>query len=304
MYQAGLIDGYTVAGGREFRPDALVMRQQFAKMIVNALKLPVSEADMSTFGDVEASPPGDLYPDHYIAVAAANGITQGIHPGEFGPYESIKRAQILTMVVRAMRNLHSGTLTEPPAAYTSAFGDFSADHAANLRVAEYNGLTLGIGGYYPGLWDPMAYATRGEVAQILWRLGQKMMPTDGNTSPVTLSAQVPGLHDSIAFQLVSAQGESVVEEGQQGAVPMSTGPSVSIAVNNETPILLGVKPVGILRFSRGTTMRTTSWGSPSMEENCRLGAGTHGPSWAALVLMLSTSPSLGTIPPTSGPLSG
>ena len=70
-----------------FRPEGMVIRQQFAKMIVLALDLPVSEADHVPFGDVDIDGYADpLYPDNYIAVAAENGITVGTTATTFSPW--------------------------------------------------------------------------------------------------------------------------------------------------------------------------------------------------------------------------
>ena len=85
-----------------FRPGSPVNRQEFAKMVVLALGLPVTEADVCPFGDVESSVPPKLFPDHYVAVAAAQGITKGTGPAVFAPWRSITRAQVVTMVVRAL----------------------------------------------------------------------------------------------------------------------------------------------------------------------------------------------------------
>ncbi|MCL5942460.1 MAG: S-layer homology domain-containing protein [Actinobacteria bacterium] len=78
---AGIVQGsFDAQGRRIFRPDQPVVRQQFAKMIVEALSLPVSEADVCLFADVDRSGPAELYPDNYVAVAAAWGITRGTTP--------------------------------------------------------------------------------------------------------------------------------------------------------------------------------------------------------------------------------
>jgi hypothetical protein len=60
-------------------------------------------------------------------------------------------------------------LQTPPAGYSGALGDFSAQHAEYARVAEYNHLLEGLEGYGPS-WNPWAPATRGEAAQMLAQL--------------------------------------------------------------------------------------------------------------------------------------
>jgi hypothetical protein len=149
-----------------FRPDSLVTRQQFAKMIVLSLQLPVSEADVCDFLDVEKSGSQSLYPDNYVAVCAARGIAEGNGEDMFSPGLSISRAQVVTMIVRAAQSLLPGRLTEPPAGYEGTLGDFDPDHSLSLRVAEYNGLLDDLVGFGTG-WDPWAWATRAEVAGLL-----------------------------------------------------------------------------------------------------------------------------------------
>ncbi len=90
------------------------MRQQFAKMIVLTGQYPVSEANVCPFMDVESSGPGELYPDNYVAVCAAKGITLGKTETTFQPYGYITRLQVTSMVVRAANDLQAGLLASSP----------------------------------------------------------------------------------------------------------------------------------------------------------------------------------------------
>jgi hypothetical protein len=92
-------------GDGTFRPDAPVMRQQFAKLIVRTLGLPTTTADLCRFSDVALSEGDGLYPDHFVAVAAANGITRGYSEGSFGPYRNIERIHAVTMARSASGGL-------------------------------------------------------------------------------------------------------------------------------------------------------------------------------------------------------
>ncbi len=103
-----LADVGVVSGvGGEFAPESPLTRQQFAKMVVAAMRLPVTEADVSPFGDVEVSGPGGLYPDNYVAAAAREGIVNGTRAatatsrGLFSPYRPVTVAQMVTMAARA-----------------------------------------------------------------------------------------------------------------------------------------------------------------------------------------------------------
>ena len=161
----GIINGFP---DDSFRPESPVTRQQFAKMIVLTLGLPVSESNVVPFNDVQIGGFADpFYPDNYIAVAAANGITTGTGPGKVLPAANITGAQVVTMIVRGAQNvLPPGTLATPPAGYAGSLPDFSDIHSPNMRVAEYNGLLAGLQGFGAS-WDPLKSASRGEVAQML-----------------------------------------------------------------------------------------------------------------------------------------
>ena len=163
----GSISGYALPDGKkEFRPSANVWRAQFAKMIDGALDIAVTEGTSSPFTDMGPNPPADLYPHDYVAAAYGEGIIKGFDTLTFGPFEDITRAQVLSMVVRALQALRPGALQVPPVSFAGSLGDFSPDHAANARLAEFNGLTTGLVGFGPS-WSPWEKMTRGEVAQVL-----------------------------------------------------------------------------------------------------------------------------------------
>ena len=165
----GVIGGYTSG---EFGPNNPVTRQQFAKMIVLAGGYPVSEADICPFVDVQKSDGATFYPDNYVAVCAAKGITTGKTETIFDPTGNITRYQVVTMVVRAADNLRPGLLVTPPAGWSgNATWAGDATHGANAARAEHNGLLTGLD---LGSLAPLGNMTRGEVAQILHNLLGKL----------------------------------------------------------------------------------------------------------------------------------
>ena len=189
-----------IIGGFEdgtFRPDGLVTRQQFAKMIVGALYLPVSPSDVCPFTDVDLSAGDALYPDHYVAVAAANKITQGYNASTFGPSNNIYRAHVVTMVVRALERLYPGALKPYGAPWfvPGNWDTLSGEHLDNATLAYYNNLLDGLD-YYGLAKDPMTPMPRGEVAQVLYNMKQ-LLP---------------------AVQMKSAWGQSIVFEGARVSV--------------------------------------------------------------------------------------
>jgi micrococcal nuclease len=165
-----IISGYDDGS---FGPQNLVWRQHLAKMMVLTLDLPCSEADVCPFSDVQVSGPGSFYPDNYIAVCFSHQITAGFSPITYAPDEVTTRAQVITMVVRAADNLQPGSLEAVPASFVGTLGSFDPTHGPAVAKAEYNGLLAGLQGFSPS-WDPWAYATRGETAQILHNLLGKL----------------------------------------------------------------------------------------------------------------------------------
>ena len=192
----GVIGGFTDG---TFRPHDPVTRQQFAKMIVKLLGIPVTGNEICPFTDVVAQQGSDpFYPSKYVAVCASHGITSGKTATSFAPNDNMTRAQLLTMVVRAARQAGI-LLTDPTPAYYSGTSEGShffstwvdANHALNGQTAEVNGLLWGIWPAADSTWSPYLNATRGEVAQILWRLWQKIGGTSSTTLPPVTTTTLP-----------------------------------------------------------------------------------------------------------------
>jgi hypothetical protein len=136
----------------------------------------VTEADTYNFADGSSivNTTGELYPYHYVAKAALTGLTQGYPDGTFRPLNNITRQQVITMIVRA----GSQVLMPPPTDYQGVLSYADITHGQNIWLAEYNHLLDGIVSPKGSLrgWDTRANATRGEVAQMLWNLLNKLPP--------------------------------------------------------------------------------------------------------------------------------
>lgn len=156
----GIANGYT---NGDFGPGDPVTRSQFAKMIVLTMGFAVAEEDSCSFWDVPDTG-SNLYPYHFIAVAANNGLTVGYGDGSFRPQAQVTRVQVITMVARAA----SSVLVEPPEEWQGLMDTSDPSHGTDMRWAEYGGLVDGIG--YLASWNVGERATRGEVAQILSNL--------------------------------------------------------------------------------------------------------------------------------------
>ncbi|MCE5253444.1 MAG: S-layer homology domain-containing protein [Actinomycetia bacterium] len=178
LAQLGIIDGY--ADGT-FRPEAQITRQQFAKMVILAMRISVSEDDKCAFVDVKKSSDTELYPDNYIAAAVRENIVTG-YPGPAGaafkPGAPITLAQMVTMGTRSCER----PLYVPPDSYKSAWGNFDKVHSLIARVAQYNGLLreLAPPGKNLKSLSPWSKATRGQGAALLFNvMGTDMSGLNG-----------------------------------------------------------------------------------------------------------------------------
>jgi len=155
----GIISGF---GDETFQPNSPMSRQQFAKVIVKTLRLKVTGDETCPFSDVGHGLSSDdpFYPDKYVAVCAAAGITTGTTTSTFDPNGKVTRAQLMTMVARAT------DLAAPPSNYAPSFGKFDPTHYPSARKAAYAGLLDGLQDMGPR-FDFFAPATRGEVAEVL-----------------------------------------------------------------------------------------------------------------------------------------
>lgn len=165
---AGIISGYDLGDHWEFRPLNTLKRAQFAKMIVGSWSYPVTEdTAFAPFTDLGEDDRDDLYPHEFVGVAYQKGITKGTTATTFGPYLNITRAQLVTMVVRSIKNESPRALADPPGDWTGELPSSDPTHGANIRTAEYNQLLVGIN--LSG-WNIWADATRGETAQVLYNM--------------------------------------------------------------------------------------------------------------------------------------
>ncbi|MBN1631142.1 MAG: right-handed parallel beta-helix repeat-containing protein, partial [Thermoleophilia bacterium] len=173
----GIIGGYQ---NGQFGVNDPVKRAQFAKMIVGALEIAPGSPATTRFTDLGA-PDANGYPHKYVQAAYDNGITTGTNAAQtlFAPWNSIRRDQVVSMIVRGANSIYPGLLASPPSGKTSLFDAVGEPHGYNLRTADNNHLLDGLTGIGVG-WNPTATATRGEVAQMLWALLELI---DGGTQP-------------------------------------------------------------------------------------------------------------------------
>ncbi|MHB1344139.1 MAG: carboxypeptidase regulatory-like domain-containing protein [Thermoleophilia bacterium] len=229
----GVIGGYPDG---TFRPDGPILRAQFAKMASLLFSLPCTEEDVPPFADVER-PADSLYPDNYVAVAARAGLTRGTTETTFEPYKSITRAQVMTMLVRAVDVFYPGLLREVPSDWVGVVLARDPTHGENIRRAEFAGLLAGLplSRFAPG--DP---ASRAEVAQMLWNLQAILVPPVVSTV-VQVQVGFPASFPVGPLLAVSATAEGRVDAAGKAALSLPAGAGLIVVASGDTPVLLGFR---------------------------------------------------------------
>ena len=155
VFERGLMNGY---GDGRFGPNGTLSRAQFAQILFNKEGRP-AVYNPADFSDVA----GDAWYAGAVHWAVSQGIAGGYGDGSFGPDDRITREQLAVMLWR-----YSGS----PAAtnkelYFNDESEISGYALEALRWAVENGILTGYG---DGQLAPQGQATRGEVAQMLYRL--------------------------------------------------------------------------------------------------------------------------------------
>ena len=158
FYSAGYING---VGENRFEPNRTITREEFLKLLVSALDLPLTDKADLTFGDV----PQDAWYYDYVAAAVALGITNGQSASSFGTGSPISRQDMCVMTVKAaaIKNI---TLTSQETSF--------ADSAQIASYAKDSVNTLFgsgvISGYGDNSFNPEGQSSRAEAVTVLYRL--------------------------------------------------------------------------------------------------------------------------------------
>jgi len=156
----GAIEG---RGNGVFAPKDSVTRAEFSKMLILALNME-NNFDTATFADVSS----DAWYSPYVATAARLGIIQGRSADKFAPNDKITRAEMATMISRALKvSQHLGDVENVEGAL-SQFNDadkIAASLKSGVAFAASNNLVIGSGGKF----DPNNQATRAEAAVMIYR---------------------------------------------------------------------------------------------------------------------------------------
>jgi hypothetical protein len=211
-----------------FLPEQVVTRAEFAKMLAVSLGLDAKARDLegarSRFIDVVKN----YWGTGYIEATADLGIIHGYGNATFRPDESLNRAELVIMCVRALRQQFGETTIQVPdnIAGKGRFSDedvFPAWGAASILTAADLGLVTG---YPDNSFRPFNPITRAEAVKVLAEL-MSVLCRDydiaGRISKV-------GANNVIVIEIAALASDS---EGE----PLNTTSGVSITMSPETFII-------------------------------------------------------------------
>lgn len=215
-----------------FRPTALVTRQEVASILVNILKLQEPDVQASSYTDV----PANAWGLKAIEAVKNAGIMRGDGNGKFRPNAPVTReelASVLVSAVKADTTGKGGNLTVADAAKISSWAKPA------VEVAMEKGLLRGDGTNF----NPKQNAPRQEVAIMAVNLANALQQNPETTNPAgdTLEGTVDSVTDSTitldgkAYNLASdvksllnaenndaLKGASIKTEVKDGAVAKVT----------------------------------------------------------------------------------
>jgi hypothetical protein len=155
-------------GNGAFRPNRLITRAEFIRMLMGAVDL-IDDDATSTFRDIKS---GAWY-ESAIASAQKLGIVKGKTDGTFGVNDLITRQDMAVIIFQTAEALKAdlgiGTGTAP-----APFSDQSAVSAYALQAVKSMQKGELIQGMADGKFEPKAQANRAQAAVILYRLIQRI----------------------------------------------------------------------------------------------------------------------------------
>jgi len=154
LTEKGIVSG---DGTGNFYPTSNVTREQFVKMILEAIDVEV-EKGTHAFDDVVS---GAWY-EAYIATAVSKGIVNGVGSGNFGIGTNISRQDMAVLIERVLnyKEIEIEKADVEPFADASSVADYAANAVANMKAI---GLIQG----YNNNYNPKDNLTRAEAATVI-----------------------------------------------------------------------------------------------------------------------------------------
>ncbi len=157
MVSKNIISGYPDG---TFKPDKIVTRAEYAKMLALSLNLDVSKGR-----DIYTDVPSSHWAYKYITAVTDAKLMKGYGHGKFGPNDTVKKEEIITTIVRLKHwkivNPETGTFLDVPKKYWAY---------PYIETAVKNGLIKKVDkGLTDGKFHIKVGATRAQTAELLYR---------------------------------------------------------------------------------------------------------------------------------------
>lgn len=159
LYSNGIISG--VSDGR-FAPNDTVTREQFVKMMVLALNIPMGSGDVK-FTDVDMN---EWY-GGYIQAAVSAGIVTGYSDEMFGTGDCITREDMAVMMNRAIEGLGISIETKNDKVGFADSESISEHAKKAVEALTMYGLMNGVGN---NCFEPLSDSTRAMAAKMIYEL--------------------------------------------------------------------------------------------------------------------------------------
>ncbi len=161
LYLKGAINGVDSVN---FAPQDLVSRQDFVKILVNALDIELTDTK-TVFNDVESG----AYYEAYVMSAFEKGLVSGIEANCFGVGQNIRREDAAVIMSRVLDSYAvQGTGKQIEFGDGESVADYAKDAVAKVSAAEV------FGGDDMGNFNPKANLTRAEACAIICRLADRI----------------------------------------------------------------------------------------------------------------------------------
>lgn len=157
LYKEGVISG---DGDGKFHPNRQVTREEFLKMLIEALKIDVASKEAAEFDDCDAN--AWYYP--YVQIASSNKITKGINRKNFGIGQNITRQDMAVLLSKALA-VKNVTAIESDYVFDddNKIGDYAKSDVSKMYSL---GMISGMGN---GTFAPQEFTTRAQAAVIIGR---------------------------------------------------------------------------------------------------------------------------------------
>lgn len=149
-------------GDGKFTPERAVTREEFLKMLICALDLPILESDRK-FSDV----PEDAWYREYVETGVSVGIVNGVDEENFGSGRSITRADMAVMTERAAKLAGVELKAVKEKMNFSDEADIPEYAKTSVEKVQMAGI---INGYEDMTFRPKRTATRAESAVVIYKL--------------------------------------------------------------------------------------------------------------------------------------